>query len=367
MRRFFLSSLRARVMLLVLLAVVPALSLILYTAHERRQQAATEAQESLLGLARNASDDYRWLIEGTRQLLMVLARLPAVRQHDPAACSTVMADLVKNHPHYLGLGALKPNGDRFCGYPGSAQAVNVADRPWFRQVLQTRDFTTGNYQVGRVTRQAVLPFAYPALDDAGKVRAVVLAIVGLDWLKQMGSKALLPRDSTLTLFDSSGVILGQHPGADERVGMPVRDPVLIQALQGRAQGVAVGSNVAGVPHFIGFTSLKDGAGGEVKLVIAIPQKAIFAEADRALRRNLLWLGIVSLIALAVAWFGCDRFILRQLNSLVGASQRLGSGELNARTGLPRGTGELAHLAQAFDATVIASLPVSSARPAGQAG
>lgn len=156
-----LSSLRTRVILLVLLAVVPAIALIVYTAHERRQQAAKEAQASLLGLPRDASEAYQLLIENTRQLLTVLARVPAVLQHDLAACRAIMADLIKTHPQYLALGTLKPNGDVFCRQPLPIEPVNVADFPWFQRVLQTRAFTVGNYQIGRVTRQPVFPLAYP--------------------------------------------------------------------------------------------------------------------------------------------------------------------------------------------------------------
>lgn len=55
MTRFSFSSLRARLLLLVLLAVIPALGLILYTAAEQRRAAAGEAQANALRLARSVS------------------------------------------------------------------------------------------------------------------------------------------------------------------------------------------------------------------------------------------------------------------------------------------------------------------------
>lgn len=333
--------------LLVLLTVIPALGLFLYTAHERRQVAAVEAQEGLLELAQDVADDYRLLIENSRELLLVLARLPAVLEHDLAACRALMSELMKTHPQYIALGTLKPNGDVFCRHPPPTEPVNVADFPWVQRALMARDFTIGNYQIGRVTKQPVLPFAYPAIDRAGKVQAVVYAIVHIDWIKRMVSRARLPREATFTLFDINRVILGQHPGRDEWVGKPVTDPVLIEALKERSEGVAAGRDSDGSPRFIVFTTLKRSE-GEVVLAISVPQKIVFAEPDRILNRNLFWLAIVSLIALAAAWFGCDLFILRQLNSLVSAAKKVGSGDLSARAGLPLGDGELARLAHTFD-------------------
>jgi hypothetical protein len=52
MRRFSLSSLRARLLLLVLLAALPALALIVYTDLEQRRLTASQVQEDALRLAR---------------------------------------------------------------------------------------------------------------------------------------------------------------------------------------------------------------------------------------------------------------------------------------------------------------------------
>jgi PAS domain S-box-containing protein len=112
--------------------------------------------------------------------------------------------------------------------------------------------------------------------------------------------------------------------------------------------VVSGPGPDGAPRFIGFTSLRGDAEPGVVLTVSILQKTVFAEADQILNRNLFWLGIVALIALAAAWFGSDLFILRPLNRLLNASRRLRNGDLNARTGLSRGTGEVARLAHTFD-------------------
>jgi signal transduction histidine kinase/ActR/RegA family two-component response regulator len=65
--------------------------------------------------------------------------------------------------------------------------------------------------------------------------------------------------------------------------------------------------------------------------------------------HLPWTGfVVGLLALGAAWFGGERFILRQVRILVEAVKRLGAGDLSSRTGLSRERGELGQLASAFD-------------------
>jgi signal transduction histidine kinase/ActR/RegA family two-component response regulator/HAMP domain-containing protein len=59
--------------------------------------------------------------------------------------------------------------------------------------------------------------------------------------------------------------------------------------------------------------------------------------------------VVGLVALGAAWFGGERFILRQVRILSKAIQALGAGDLSSRTGLSRERGELGELARMFDA------------------
>ncbi len=65
--------------------------------------------------------------------------------------------------------------------------------------------------------------------------------------------------------------------------------------------------------------------------------------------GLPWTGfVVGLLALAAAWFGGERFVLRQVRLLTEAARRLASGDWESRTGLADEKGELGQLARAFD-------------------
>jgi signal transduction histidine kinase/ActR/RegA family two-component response regulator len=55
-----------------------------------------------------------------------------------------------------------------------------------------------------------------------------------------------------------------------------------------------------------------------------------------------------LLALAAAWFGGERFVLRQVRQLYRAARLLAAGDLSVRTGIPANQGELGQLAHTFD-------------------
>jgi len=58
--------------------------------------------------------------------------------------------------------------------------------------------------------------------------------------------------------------------------------------------------------------------------------------------------IVGVLALIAAWYGGEHFILRQVQALIRAVQRLTVGDFEARSGLKQAEGEIGLLAQKFD-------------------
>src|SRR5262245_19430177 len=142
--RSALASFRMRLVLVVLLAVLPGLSFILYSAAEQRRQALAQAKVSTARLTQLAAAQDESLIEETRQLLAVLARVPDVVGDDPASCSAFLAAMAKeNAPKYTGFSVIERDGVISCASSPISGSQNVADRRFFRLAMQTREFAVG--------------------------------------------------------------------------------------------------------------------------------------------------------------------------------------------------------------------------------
>jgi signal transduction histidine kinase len=350
MARLSLASVRARLLLLVLLAVIPALGLTLYTNLEERQLRKTQVQEQAMRLSRLVSADHERLIEDARQLLVTLAAFPAVRDRNRAACNTLFADLLARRSSYANLAVVDADGNVICTALPMTGQVYVGDRVYFQRALETRDFAIGEYQVGRVTGKATLNFGYPVLDDAGHVRAVVVAALDLAWLNQLASQAGLPPGSMLTVIDRNGTILSRYPDEGKWVGKLMPESLVLKAIltqQGNGTTEAPGTD--GIPRLFSFAPFGGRAqSANAYVSVGIPAAVAFAGANQILARNLAALGLVAGLALAAAWVGGNLFIVRQIQALVRATKRVAAGELGVRTGLPQGQGELSQLAGAFD-------------------
>ena len=344
-----LSSLRARLVLLVLLAVIPALGLILYTAASQRRSAAIEVQQNMLRLVKFAAANQQQTSEGARQLLIALSQLPEIRQGNPEKCNRLLANLLKQYRSYAGFGVLDTKGNSTCTAPELNEAINAADRAYFRLAGQTRDFAIGEYQIGRVTGKASVNFGYPVLDEAGQVKAVVFAALDLAWLNQLIAKAQLPEGSVLIMSDRKGTVLARYPDPQSWVGKSYPNDPINRIVLSQREGTLEAFGLDGVKRLYAFTSLGDDpVSRDVHVSIGIPTRVAFTSANQLLVRNLTGLGLVSILALIAAWIGGDVFLLHKVKSLVKTAQQLRNGDLTARTELSEELGELGQLARAFD-------------------
>ncbi|MCR4345697.1 MAG: EAL domain-containing protein [Sulfuricaulis sp.] len=348
--RHFTTGLRTRLMLLVLLAVIPAFGLMGYTAISQRQQAAVNAERDAMNLARLAAQEQNQLIAATHQLLFMLSQLPAVKQPTTAtACSRILAELRNPYPYYTNFGVATPDGRVFCSALPMARPVNINDRSYFRRAVRSRGFGIGDYQVGRITGISAINFGYPVFDAGGNIKAVVFAALNLSWLNKLITGIELPTDSTLTVVDSRGTILARLPEPDKWVGKSMRaSPLVSVILANQREGTAEEPGLDGVTRLYAFAPLHNSPAGNVYVSIGIPKAVAFAAANRDFARNLALLLLVATLALVAAWVGSNIFVLRRLQALAGAARRLGQGDMGARTGLPHGAEELGQLARIFD-------------------
>src|SRR5215470_18949075 len=131
-------SLRHSLVLLVLLTALPALALILSTALEQRRQAIMGASDDALRLARLAAGDHARLIEGARSLLIGLAQLSDVQMHNARACTALFAEVQRQFPLYVNIGAVRPDGHVFCAARMRPGYDDVNDQPFFQRTFAAR-------------------------------------------------------------------------------------------------------------------------------------------------------------------------------------------------------------------------------------
>jgi len=347
MKRISFASLRVRLIFLVLIAAIPALGITLYSGLEYRNHTRNHALDDALRLAQEISKDHDHLIQNARRILFTLSKISQVQQQDKAACCKIFAEIMKQSDGYTALVAAKPDGDVFASSIPITSPINYSDRPWFQRLLKTRDFVIGEYLIGRVSGKPLIVFAYPILDDIGNLKTILSLGMDLDWLKRTVVKNKLPEGTSVTVIDSDGTILFRYPEPEKFVGKSMPEVPIFKVILTKREGVEETVGLGGVPRLFGFTSLGKGV-ESVHLSVGIPRKIALAKADRVMKQSLAYLGLITLLALAAAWFIGGLFVIHPVNRLLDMTKRLTDGDLNARVGPSYGKGEIGRLGYAFD-------------------
>lgn len=308
-----------------------------------------QVEEEALRLAQAAADHQNEAVEGARQLLFALAQMPAIREADPAACSSLLANIKKYNPRYTNILKVNLEGNVLCDAISSHFTGKVPDDGFIQRVTATRAFSIGNYVISPTTKRPAIGFGYPVLDDAGEVQAVLIAGLDLSSLEEWLNQAAAPTQATYALLDRNGTVLAYYPETNKWIGQA--DPVT-QFLQintdKNKEGIIEATGPSGVAELYAYAPLPSAPDAAMYLRVGIPKEVAFEKVNQTLYRNLITLGIIAVLAFTVAWVCSEFFFLRQIRAMVKTTEEIATGNLGYRTRLQYGKGELGELAHAID-------------------
>jgi PAS domain S-box-containing protein len=340
-------TLSLRLLILVLLAAVPVLAIQVHDLVQGREQRRAAIAEQALDLARLAAAQQDQFIESARYLLAAAAQLPEVQNLEREGCSARMGELLDQFPTITGISAVGVDGIQFCSGYSSVAGTNLADRPYFQKAIRHKSLAISGYVIGRRSGRPQLNFAYPVMDGAGHVRAVVVLGFSLDRLSDSLSATPLPSGATMSLIDGDGILLARAPPTPEWIGRRVREAPFTEAMLARREGVIESTGIDGVQRAHGFAPLL--ASADLFAVVGLPWQQAYRQADRLFWRETLFMVLAFALAALVALFSADLWIRRPLTGLQDAVARMKQGDLSVRAKAGRRSSpELRELAGNFN-------------------
>jgi diguanylate cyclase (GGDEF)-like protein len=342
---------RSRIILLVVLAALPALAFTVYSAWDERARAEVHARQELRRLVTLAAHQQAQIIEGARQTLVAISLVPSVVLNDAVLCNNYLAKLLAKSPGlYHSMGIYGADNVLFCNaLPWEGKIVSP-DRLYVQLAKATGKFAIGEYQVGRVTKQQGINFGYPLTDAVGNINGVAFVAVNLDNLNRMAAATPLPPRGILTVVDRDGLVLARKPETSARVGQKLRNPSVLDALRTGKRGEFHARGTDGTDRLFAFETVAENPEGAIpiRILVSLPLSVVFGEVNRAFVRDLLGIMAATVLLLVAAWYGAEFFVLRKTRALLAAASRVRAGDLSARTGLRHEGEELSQVGEAFD-------------------
>src|SRR3989338_5894374 len=281
--------LRTRLVLMAVLATMPALVVILYTQSVDRERAREQVLTDIQQITRLAASQQATVFDGVRRLLLTLAQFPALRASDPAGCRAVLPSILRDHPGYLNIWVAKADGSPFCEAIPVAAGTSSVGRSWFERAMTTRTTAVGDYQIGMSTGKPDVVLAHPLLGPSGTVDRIVAAAIGLDQLNDIASRSLLPPGAALTLFDRNRTILARYPDGAGWIGKAVPEPIDSDGKADRLPRVADIVGTDGVARLYATAPVETDLNTGLRVGMGIEREAAFAPANRLVRQQWLLL------------------------------------------------------------------------------
>ena len=335
-------GLRSRLMLLALATLIPMFALQLAASLSQRDELTVAARAQVREIASQMAAQSAELVSDGNTLVRMLARMPTLVTIDDASCQTMLASIMRDTHSVTSASIVQANGEVSCtSFPSIGQIPNLADRGWFKQARSMTSLASGvsvpvlsDLVVSRLTGN-------PTIVVAGRIplRPEMVAIsMDLTRFSERATK-LSASDEVLLLVDPrSGVVLARSPPKADMAGQqpddqqPI-DATLLAALRSSRHGTVDTAGVDGVPRIFGYATLTGLSGGYYTVAVGRPRALVGADAGRRFRRSLLWQLLAGAGAIAAALTLARSALLRPLQLLSDAADRLGQGDLRARVSL----------------------------------
>ena len=312
--------------LLTLLAVMPLVVIEVISSEREQDERIQRARESTDALAEVVAGNHSRMADGVGQFLVALASAPSVSDEDPAACARYLRRTLSLEPAYANAGLIGLDGRLVCQARESSADVYLGDRDYFRRALQTGRFVMGHYLIGRVTGRKTLAFSRPVVAEGGRVKGVVYAAMDLHWLDQSLAGSGTVPGASVQVVDVSGLVLASSETDMDRVGTPMTDAVLRNAVRDRRTGLVEGAPGEQPAMLRALRPVQVNGEGLLYVTVTVPTGRVIAPALHNLRLRLAGILAIALVVGLGVWVFGQRLLVRPLERLVQSLRDIETGE-----------------------------------------
>lgn len=335
---------RLKLVAVAVAALAPVVAMLAYNEVALRHQRNEEVRASAAQAARQASSEVERIVEGLHALLVSVSAMPSVRHLDVQACNEALKSVAESIPNIRTIFVVGLDGRPVCGSMAFPDGVVFSDRDYFKQTLETKDFSVGTYTQSRLSDRPVLPLAMPLMEGEA-VKAVIVSGIRLDWLQNRITERGVAPGNAVTIADSKGTIVARVPLPEQFVGTVIPDEYqhLIHAEQ---PDVIEATSQDGTARILGYRPIALPS-SPLYVSAGFSKPEAFAPINRATLMNTLAIIGGALFAFLAAIFIGNRFILVPISRIAEVMEKWRSGETTARTGMT-GPDELDVVGATFD-------------------
>lgn len=346
-----LLGIRARLVILALIVVVPLMLDRVRLLEDSRSKQVVQAANELSELVRHTADAQREIISTVQAVVKSSAYIYSAASRQGRGCAIMRASLRVDLPWIRSLSVIGRDGIVGCSTSQAVVGLDLSDRDYFKRARDNHEFVVSDYVFSRAANLPTIMAAYPVSAIDGGQEAVIIAAVDLHWMSQLIRNRSMRTGMSVLLVDGKGTILAAPEDTANLIGRPLKDSSLLEAVTlreinlDREYGSISFESSDGEKKAVSFARV---AGTRARMIASINQSAMLSDINREIRTAYIQLALVGLFTLLGAWFAGERLIMRPVRMMTDMTNRFGRGELSARVSTASLPAEFVPLAKAFD-------------------
>jgi diguanylate cyclase (GGDEF)-like protein len=347
-------DLRARMVLLVVLATVPIVAVLAIQTFFIHRDHVSKVFSDATASALKISSYPKEVLPELKSYMANISQLPEMAT--PENCEPllkILNPITKVQPYFTHAIVYSAQGYRICPAPDQGEKINIADREYFQRILRNKTYTISGVLIARFTKKESIIFSQPVLDEKGDVKYVINLGLDTQWLRGIlhdaAAKANLPNGAVAAIVDDDGIIFASSPDtygriADKSPDWEIVHPLLIKSGNLTREEVWLD----GVHRATVYAPLFESSNGGLWIRVGIPIEPALSEVKKNGITYSALITLVILFALSTAWFISERLVLKPIHAILLAATSLKNGDFSARVGTIKATGELEELSTTFD-------------------
>jgi two-component sensor histidine kinase len=339
-------SLRSRLAVVVTLAMVPPLAITAYNTYAWRDFLERQSNQEALASARLISAEFSQLIEGARHLMLTIVKHPAVPAREEE-CTAYFKSVIADLPIYREVALIDRDAKFHCSTIPIPPTLNVRDRIYFAEPLQTGKLTIGTLTMGRVTGERSIHVSIPYKAPDGRFDGVVAIVLNPDRIGQDFAERRWQVYHRVMVIDREGSLVFTIPSGADADTVAFAKQIYERGHSGGERAFLI-KDARDSEQIIGFVPLEESPNG-LFVAVAIDRDLVLSEFNIAARRSAVFGVLALLFAIAGILGASDALIRRPLLGMVRIARRREAGDMTAQFPRLRSSTELGELSGALRA------------------
>ena len=317
---------RSLLVALILLATLPVLGVVVVASLVEQERQVNRAGRDMDALGDLMASGQQQLIEGAAQLLTAVSNAPPVTGNDLRLCNQYLGRLLGNSPAYANIGIISMAGWLTCRAAPFTGDVDLRDRMYFRRALDTSSLAIGEFVVGRSTGMKGINMAMPVKGDDGVTKGVAFVAIDVSRIEQKVRAIGVPEGMEVRVTDASGTVLADVPANPLRVGAPVADAVVLEAVRHMHDGGVEPAADDPMQRYHVIQPVPVSGRPGLYVVVSASRDAILAPAVHSLKLQVAAILLLLCAAALAIWVLSDRLLARPFQRLVDTVRAMGQDE-----------------------------------------